>query len=107
MPLSARLPHPLVLPPLARSVRTLHPPPPSPPSPPGPPPGAPSPPPLSRPPMPPAPRAPPPHLSQALASRLRVERESLVRRWLDRIAARVALSPTRVFPTEDLLNHVP
>ena len=49
----------------------------------------------------------PPHLSHALASRLRAERETLVRRWLDRITARVALSPTRVFPTEDLLNHVP
>jgi signal transduction histidine kinase len=49
----------------------------------------------------------PPHVAQALAVRLRAERESLVRRWLDRIAARVALSPTRVFPTEDLLNHVP
>ena len=49
----------------------------------------------------------PPHAAQALAQRLRAERETLVRRWLDRIAARVALSPTRVFPTEDLLNHVP
>lgn len=47
------------------------------------------------------------HLSSTLASRLRESRESLVRRWLDRIAARVALSPGRLFPTEDLLNHVP
>jgi signal transduction histidine kinase len=30
-----------------------------------------------------------------------------VHRWLDRIAARVALMPNRVFPTEELLNHVP
>jgi signal transduction histidine kinase len=49
----------------------------------------------------------PPHLAHDIATRLRAERETLVRRWLDRIAARVALSPARVFPTEDLLNHVP
>ncbi|MFN2567579.1 MAG: ATP-binding protein [Gemmatimonadaceae bacterium] len=42
-----------------------------------------------------------------LASALREAREELVRRWLDRITARVAVSPTRVFPTDELLNHVP
>lgn len=47
------------------------------------------------------------HLATTLAAQLRRERDVLVRRWLDRIAARVALSPDRLFPTDDLLNHVP
>jgi signal transduction histidine kinase len=42
-----------------------------------------------------------------LAAALREAREELVRRWLDRITARVAVSPNRIFPTEELLNHVP
>ena len=46
-------------------------------------------------------------LAAALAERLRASRDDLVRRWLDRISARVALTPNRVFPTNDLLNHVP
>ncbi len=46
-------------------------------------------------------------LAAALAARLRAAREELVRRWLERITARVSLSPNRVFPTEALLNHVP
>jgi len=46
-------------------------------------------------------------LASLLASRLRDAREDLVRRWLERIVARVSLSPTRVFPSDELLNHVP
>ncbi len=46
-------------------------------------------------------------LARALATHLRDAREELVRRWLDRIVARVALDPQRVFPTTELLNHVP
>jgi signal transduction histidine kinase len=42
-----------------------------------------------------------------LAAALRDAREELVRRWLDRITARVSVSPDRIFPTEELLNHVP
>jgi len=42
-----------------------------------------------------------------LAAALREAREELVRRWLDRITARVTISPNRIFPTEELLNHVP
>ncbi|MDQ3997594.1 MAG: sensor histidine kinase, partial [Gemmatimonadota bacterium] len=42
-----------------------------------------------------------------LAAALREAREELVRRWLDRITARVAVNPNRIFPTEELLNHVP
>jgi signal transduction histidine kinase len=46
-------------------------------------------------------------LASALAKRLREEREELTQRWLDRIAARVAVDPNRIFPTETLLDHVP
>lgn len=42
-----------------------------------------------------------------LGAALREAREELVRRWLDRITARVAVNPNRIFPTEELLNHVP
>ena len=41
------------------------------------------------------------------AARLRDARNDLVGRWLERIAARVAITPDRVFPTDELLNHVP
>ncbi len=46
-------------------------------------------------------------IGPAIAARLRASRDELVRRWLDRISARVTLAPNRVFPTEELLNHVP
>jgi signal transduction histidine kinase len=46
-------------------------------------------------------------LAGVLAARLRAGREEIVRRWLDRIVARVSLDANRVFPTQDLLNHVP
>lgn len=46
-------------------------------------------------------------LAAALANKLRSAREELVTRWLDRILARVSISPERVFPTAELLNHVP
>lgn len=46
-------------------------------------------------------------LATALATCLRDAREDLVRRWLDRIVARVAVDPKKVFPTAELLNHVP
>ena len=46
-------------------------------------------------------------LAATLAARLREAREELTRRWLERIVARVSLEPNRVFPTEDLLDHVP
>jgi signal transduction histidine kinase len=42
-----------------------------------------------------------------LADELRRNREEVVSRWLDRISARVAIAPGDVFPTHDLLNHVP
>ncbi|HEU4565639.1 MAG TPA: RsbRD N-terminal domain-containing protein, partial [Gemmatimonadaceae bacterium] len=46
-------------------------------------------------------------LAASLARLLRRERAEISRRWLDRISARVALEPSRVFPTDDLLDHVP
>lgn len=46
-------------------------------------------------------------LADVLAARLRESRDELTARWLDRIAARVSLDPSRIFPTEDLLDHVP
>lgn len=46
-------------------------------------------------------------LAAALAQRLRRDREELVRRWLERIVDRVALGPNDVFPTDELLDHVP
>lgn len=46
-------------------------------------------------------------LAAALAERLRAARRELVRHWLDRIVARVALDANRVFPTDELLDHVP
>ena len=46
-------------------------------------------------------------LAATLAERLRQSRDELTHRWLERITDRVRLHPNRVFPTEDLLDHVP
>lgn len=46
-------------------------------------------------------------LAAVLAERMRDERNDLTRRWLDRIVARVEIDPNTVFPTDELLNHVP
>ncbi len=48
-----------------------------------------------------------PPLAALLAAELREARTEVVRRWLDRIVARVTVEPSRIFPTEVLLNHVP
>ncbi|MGH9424217.1 MAG: ATP-binding protein [Thermoanaerobaculia bacterium] len=42
-----------------------------------------------------------------LAARIRAEREEIASRWLERIDARVAIEKNQVFPTDELLNHVP
>ena len=42
-----------------------------------------------------------------IASALRESSTDLVALWLERISARVAVAPHRIFPTEELLNHVP
>lgn len=46
-------------------------------------------------------------IAGALAIRLREAREDLTRQWLDRINERVSLVPNRIFPSEELLDHVP
>ena len=46
-------------------------------------------------------------LAPVLAKQLRASREELVRRWLDRITARTTINPQRIFPSDELLNHVP
>lgn len=46
-------------------------------------------------------------LAASLADRMRDAREELTRRWLDRIVARVTIDPNRVFPTDELLDHIP
>ena len=46
-------------------------------------------------------------LAGVLAERLRRARHDLTAQWLDRIASRVSLDPNRVFPTNQLLDHVP
>jgi signal transduction histidine kinase len=46
-------------------------------------------------------------LADTLAERMRQARDDLTRRWLDRISARVTLDPNRIFPTQDLLDHIP
>jgi len=46
-------------------------------------------------------------LAATLSDRLRSAKQELVTQWLDRISARVAISTKRVFPTHELLNHVP
>jgi signal transduction histidine kinase len=46
-------------------------------------------------------------LAITLAERLRSNRDALTGRWLVRIADRVALTPNRIFPTDDLIDHVP
>ena len=46
-------------------------------------------------------------LAITLADRLREQRDALTGRWLVRIADRVALTPNRIFPTDDLIDHVP
>jgi two-component system, OmpR family, phosphate regulon sensor histidine kinase PhoR len=46
-------------------------------------------------------------LAGVLAERMRLARHDLTMQWLDRIASRVSLDRNRVFPTKDLLDHVP
>ena len=46
-------------------------------------------------------------LPSLLAAELRASRTDIVRRWLDRIIARVTVEPGRIFPSEELLDHMP
>lgn len=45
--------------------------------------------------------------ASTLAKRIRGSRDDLTQRWLERISDRVNLHPNRVFPTEELLDHMP
>lgn len=46
-------------------------------------------------------------LGGQIAARIRDERRELTRRWLNRLADRLTLEPNRIFPTGELLDHVP
>lgn len=46
-------------------------------------------------------------LAPILAERMREARVDLINRWLTRISERVELDPNSVFPSEELLDHVP
>lgn len=46
-------------------------------------------------------------LAPILAARMRESRLDLINRWLMRITERVELDPNSIFPSEDLLDHVP
>jgi len=46
-------------------------------------------------------------LASTLAAALRESRNQLTARWLERLVARVDLPPNRVFPTDDILDHMP
>lgn len=46
-------------------------------------------------------------LAELLADQLRADRDALTTRWLERIATRVTVAPNRIFPSQDLLDHVP
>ncbi len=48
-----------------------------------------------------------PAVGRAIARRLREARAGLTYRWLERIAERVSVEEERIFPTDELLNHVP
>jgi signal transduction histidine kinase len=49
----------------------------------------------------------PVELAGRLADRLRASKQELVTQWLGRISERVTISTRRVFPTHELINHVP
>src|SRR4029079_953703 len=46
-------------------------------------------------------------LASILSDRLRAAKQELVTQWLERIMARVSIQAKRIFPTHELLNHIP
>jgi signal transduction histidine kinase len=46
-------------------------------------------------------------LAGQIAARIRDARRDLTERWLNRLADRLTLAPNRIFPTGELLDHVP
>jgi signal transduction histidine kinase len=43
----------------------------------------------------------------AIAARLHADRQGLAQRWLERLIARIPVTPNEVFPSEALLDHIP
>ena len=50
---------------------------------------------------------PQPSLALVVADRLRESRAVITGRWLERIAARVTVPPQEIFPSDELLDHMP
>jgi len=48
-----------------------------------------------------------PTLAQYVGRRIRDARTALAGRWLERLATRVTVGPRQIFPTDDLLDHMP
>jgi signal transduction histidine kinase len=46
-------------------------------------------------------------LADVLAEKLRESKRELAGRWLERISQRVSLEKNKIFPTQDLLDHIP
>ena len=46
-------------------------------------------------------------MAAQLSRQLREARQELTARWLERISDRVAMHPNRIFPTDQLLDHIP
>lgn len=46
-------------------------------------------------------------LAAILSDRLRTAKQELVTQWLERITERVSIEARRIFPTHELLNHIP
>ncbi len=46
-------------------------------------------------------------LAGQIAAHIRDSRRALTQRWLDRLSDRLTLEPNRIFPTSELLDHVP
>src|SRR5690242_6479621 len=47
------------------------------------------------------------NLAQHVGRRIRDARSALAGRWLERLATRVTVGPRQIFPTDDLLDHMP
>lgn len=48
-----------------------------------------------------------PNLAQHVGCRIRDARVALAGRWLERLAVRVTVGPPQIFPTDELLDHMP
>ncbi len=48
-----------------------------------------------------------PNLAQHVGRRIRDSRAAIAGRWLERLAVRVTVAPRQIFPTDELLDHMP